>query len=120
MHMSTQFTRAEYDQLPEGFPAQLIGGMLVREAAPTYGHNLLVTRIMAQLIPIVGPDRIPASPGDVAIDEHNVYQPDVVVPREVHDLGFRGVRRQPDLALGVGRPELLAQGREVALGATAH
>ena len=36
--MTALFTRAQYDQLPEGFPAQLIEGDLVRDPAPTYGN----------------------------------------------------------------------------------
>ena len=55
-------TRIDYDRLPEGFPAQLIDGHLVREAAPTYGHNRIGARIRAALVSLVGPDRVPDSP----------------------------------------------------------
>ena len=40
--VSTLFTRADYDRLPEGFPAQLIHGWLVRDPAPSYGITLRV------------------------------------------------------------------------------
>ena len=77
--MTALFTRADYDQLPEGFPAQLIDGMLVREPAPGYHHQRFASRIHQRLVELVGPDRALMSPVDVAIDEHNVFQPDLVV-----------------------------------------
>ena len=80
--MPTLFTRALYDQLPEGFPAQLIEGQLVKEPAPTYGHQRFEGRIFQRLLSLVGPDRALTSPVDVVIDDLNVYQPDLVVLRE--------------------------------------
>src|ERR1051326_783494 len=76
------FTRADYNLLPEGFPAQLVEGMLVKEPAPTYGHNLLARRLLAQLIGLVGVERAVHAPQDVGLDDWNVYQPDVLVLRE--------------------------------------
>jgi Uma2 family endonuclease len=83
--MTALFTRALYAQLPEGFPAQLIEGELVKEPAPTYGHMRFGSRIHQQLVALVGPDRALMSPVDVCIDEFNVYQPDLVVLREPAD-----------------------------------
>ena len=76
------YTRADFDRLPEGFPEELIDGQLVKEPGPTYGHNRVCARIRHALLVLVGPDRVPDSPSDVAIDEHNVFQPDVVVLTE--------------------------------------
>lgn len=73
------FTREEYRRLPEGFPAQSVGGDLIRDPAPTPGHQVLISRILAVLLPIVGPARTVRSPVDLGIDEWNVFQPDIVV-----------------------------------------
>ncbi len=117
-----QFTRADWDRLPEGFPAQLVGGMLVKEASPNYGHVRVESRILAMLSTLLSRDRVLPAPADVAIDEYNVFQPDVVVVREIpsddaHDVGIpllvvevvspstarrdRGVKRRRLLAAGV-------------------
>ena len=43
METMTFFTRRDYEALPEGFPAQLVDGFLVREPSPSYGHQLVQT-----------------------------------------------------------------------------
>lgn len=40
------FTRADYDQLPEGFPAELVEGCLVKERAPTFDHGRAGSRLV--------------------------------------------------------------------------
>jgi len=84
------FTRADYLALPEGFPAQLIGGQLIREPAPLYDHQRVVARLCYALANLVGPDRALPSPVDVPIDDLNVYQPDVAVFREPVPSGVGG------------------------------
>lgn len=74
----TKFTRREYNQLPEGFPAFLLDGMLVREAAPTFGHQAIVGVLYLRLV-AVAPRRVLVSPVDVVIDDWNVLQPDLLV-----------------------------------------
>lgn len=110
--MQPLFTRANYDALPEGFPAQLVEGFLVREPSPTYGHQRIEQRILVHLVALVGPDRALSSPADVGIDDHNVFQPDVVVLREippddVHDVGI------PLLAVEVLSPSTRRRDRDV-------
>ena len=46
---TAKFTRADYMRLPEGFPAFLLRGELVREAAPTWGHQAFVQGIAMRL-----------------------------------------------------------------------
>jgi Uma2 family endonuclease len=87
------FTRADYELLPEGFPAQLIDGWLVKDPGQTYGHQSLAGRLHARLGSLVGLDRVLFAPIDVGVDEHNVYQPDIVVLRRIpgdheHDVGI--------------------------------
>ena len=80
--VQVQFTRQDYDLLPEGFPAQLVEGHLVRSPSPTYGHQGIVNRLLAVLFEQLEVDCIRPSPMDVILDEHNVYQPDALVFRE--------------------------------------
>ncbi len=77
--MRQPFTRIDWERLPEGFPAQLIQGQLVKEPSPTYRHQRLAARIRFALSSLLGPDRVPDTPADVAIDDENIFQPDVVV-----------------------------------------
>lgn len=80
--MPTPFTRADYAKLPEGFPAQLVAGSLVKEPSPTYGHQIRSTRIHRRLVALVGEHRAIVSPVDVPLGEFDVYQPDVAVYRD--------------------------------------
>lgn len=77
--MFPPFTRAQYSQLPEGFPAQLVDGALLHDPAPLPGHQTLVGEIFLAVVPLVGVTRAFVSPIDVALDDLNVLQPDVAV-----------------------------------------
>ena len=113
--MASLFTRAEYDRLPEGFPAQLIEGQLVKEPPPRYGHQRVGSRIRFQLKKLVGPDLVPDTPADVGIDRYNVFQPDIVVLEkrpddETSDVGI------PILAVEVLSPRTEKRDRLVKTG----
>ena len=98
------FTRKQYELLPEGFPAELIEGFLVKTPSSTNRHGRVGSRIRAALLPLVGPDRLPLTPADVAIDDHNVFQPDVIVldrPPADEDSSYAGV---PTVAIEVLSP----------------
>ncbi len=113
MHIS--FTRADWERLPQGFPAQLIEGQLVKEPSPTYGHQRLAARIRHALLTLVGPDRVPDTPADVAIDDESVFQPDVVVlagPAD-DDSPYVGV---PLLAIEVLSPSTQRRDRDIKAG----
>jgi Uma2 family endonuclease len=77
--LETKFTQADYMRLPEGFPVELIDGELVKEPAPTYGHQRIASYVHVELYRLVGRGRVVESPIDLFIDEHNVLQPDVLV-----------------------------------------
>ena len=81
--MAALFTRTDYARLPEGFPAQLVAGELVREPAPTYGHQYVQRRLLTLLDRLVPGDRLVFAPADVGIDDFNVFQPDIVVLRDL-------------------------------------
>jgi len=114
LRMRTRYTRAEFDLLPEGFPAQLISGHLVKEPAPTYGHQRLVASLRDALVPWVGPDLVVIAPTDVVLDELNVFQPDVVVLRELPPLDQSDVGI-PRVAFEVLSPTSARRDREVKL-----
>ncbi len=97
--MDPPFTLSDWKLLPEGFPAQLVDGMLVREPPPTFGHQRLAGRIYVALLPWVAQDRVVMSPVDVVVSDRNVYQPDVAVLSEV----------PPDHAKDVGIPLLVVE-----------
>ncbi|MCZ6785827.1 MAG: Uma2 family endonuclease, partial [Planctomycetota bacterium] len=70
---TSRYTRADYMRLPEGFPAELVDGMLVKEPSPTGWHQELGQRLVIRLRERIGP-ALP-SPIDVFIDDYNVLQP---------------------------------------------
>lgn len=113
MHIATdRFTRTDYDRLPEGFPAQLIDGFLVKEPSPTYVHGGISLWFAVRLVALVGLDRVRHAPADVGVDEFNVYQPDVVVlrepaPPEAHYVGI------PVLAVEVLSPSTARRDRRI-------
>jgi len=74
-----RFTRADYDALPEGLRAELIDGELVKMAPPSIRHQKILVRLTTALAGILGVDRVLGGPVDVAIDDHNAFQPDLVV-----------------------------------------
>ena len=78
-----KFTRADYMALPEGFRAELLDGVLVKEPAPTVWHQVVVGKILQQLVELVGLHRAVTSPIDVFVDDHNILQPDVLVLSEI-------------------------------------
>ena len=90
--MTPAFTRADYDRLPEGFPAQLIEGCLVKDASPLPGHQGVGGVISKTLERLVGPRRVFMAPLDVPIDEINVFQPDVAVRKAtLHKVFEKGI-----------------------------
>lgn len=96
-----RFTRGDYYRLPEGFPAQLVRGALVREPAPAPWHQGLVLRIADELRRIVDPGRVLVSPVDVDVGAEDVYHPDVLVLPE-------GTRVGPEMER-VPRPVLVVE-----------
>jgi len=111
--MQDLFTRRDYEQLPTGFPAQLVAGALVREPAPSYGHQSVSMRLLRMLVPLVPDGLLLAAPVDVVVDELNVFQPDIVVlaappsNRERSDVGL------PRLAIEVLSPRTAERDRDV-------
>lgn len=116
MHASdTLFTSDDYLRLPEGFPAELIRGQLVKSPSPVWGHQVVAGRIYSILVPLVGVRRVVPAPIDVFLDRENVLQPDVLVVR--HPLGARRRRaRDPQLVVEVLSPRTEKRDREEKSG----
>lgn len=110
--MQQLFTRADYARLPEGYPAQLVEGCLVKDAAPTYGHQRTQSRLHVALTQLVHPDLVLMSPVDVVLGEHDVYQPDLVVLRRAPPLTQSDVGI-PLLAIEILSPSTYRRDREV-------
>ena len=110
--MEALYTRADYDLLPEEFPAQLIAGQLVKEPPPLYGHQRSGARIRLKLLNLCGPDLVPDTPADVGIDDHNVFQPDILVLREAPALDATDVGI-PCLAVEILSPSTEKRDRQV-------
>jgi Uma2 family endonuclease len=84
MVIAGRFTRRDYMRLPEGFPAQLVEGSLVRDPAPLPWHQRVARRLLFAFATIVGEERVMHAPLDLVLDDENIYQPDVLVfDREV-------------------------------------
>lgn len=110
--LERRYTRADFDELPEGYPVELIEGCLIREPSPTFRHNRIAARLRFSLLKLCGPDRVPDTPSDVAIDDFNVFQPDIVVLAEFpgessHCVGV------PALAIEVYSPSTRRRDRTV-------
>ena len=112
--MDAVWTRADYMKLPEGFPAELIEGFLVKTPSPTYGHQFFGGRIYSKLKDLVGERRIVMAPCDIPLDMLNVYQPDVVVWAEAPPLDVKQDDNPlPILAVEVFSPSTERRDRDV-------
>ena len=90
--MSAARTRSEFLRLPEGYPAELVEGHLLREAAPRYGHQRMLQATYEHVRATVPLERVVVGPIDVAVDELNVLHPDLAVYAEAPPANERGTR----------------------------
>ena len=76
------FTRADYEATPDDWRGELIVGELVMTPPPIPYHQYLLTELPTRIRDHLGPDqawRVLPAPVDVHVDDHNVYQPDLLV-----------------------------------------
>lgn len=102
-------TYADYAQLPEGAPYQLIEGELVMAPAPIPDHQDVVGNIFSELRAFVLArkfGRVFASPIDVYLGPHNTPQPDIIfIARErQHIVGDKKIEGAPDIVIEVLSP----------------
>jgi Uma2 family endonuclease len=98
----------EFMSLPEGTFAQLIGGTLVREPAPTFRHQDARDLILIALKTHVEQrniGRVLSSPVDVRLADNEVYQPDIIfIPVDRYDHDARHLDGAPSLVVEVLSP----------------
>ena len=76
---SDPFTHEDYFALPEGFPAELLDAMLVKEPTPEAWHQRIVLELAIRARAAVGAERVTIAPMDVVLDVENIFGPDVAV-----------------------------------------
>ena len=110
--LRTKLTGADYMKLTppshRGVRYQLIEGELVKMAGPNDPHQVFAGRFYIQLTLQtdaleIGETRV--APYDVAIDEHNTFQPDVLFVsnerRHIFDAANHGIIGAPDVVVEV-------------------
>lgn len=100
------YTYADYRQLPEGAPYELIQGQLVMSPSPTVRHQLVVLALAADLREYVASQTegsVLVAPMDVFLSSDTVVQPDVLyVSHDRRDrIGTDEIRGAPDLVMEV-------------------
>jgi Uma2 family endonuclease len=110
--VTDRFTRADYLKLPEGFPAELIEGRLVKRTTPLYGHQFLVGSLLLRFCELVGLRRVATWPVDVPIEEHTICQPDLAAYRDDLPPDESGTR-VPFIAVEVVEPNTRARDRGI-------
>jgi Uma2 family endonuclease len=95
---------ADYFELPEGEPVELIYGRLIVSPSPDYTHQLIVALLTEWLMGVARTSggRMAPAPFDVELADHSIVQPDLIYLCK----GGRGkIKRHlmaaPDLAIEV-------------------
>ena len=108
--MATLLTVEDYMVLPEdGRHYQLIHGELFMSPSPTRFHqhiSLNLSFLISSWIRGKGAGAVYAAPFDVHLDEHNVFQPDLVYvsPGRLSILTDAGINGAPDLVVEILSP----------------
>ena len=107
-------TVADYKQLGEGAPYELINGTLVKEPSPTYSHQGLLGEIFNKIWNHLQKNslgNVLCAPMDVYFDDQNVLQPDIIfISNEnkhlIHEDGIHGA---PDFIVEILSPSTAYQ-----------
>ena len=108
----TRLTNADYMRLtppvPDGPRYQLINGELVKMAAARYSHQVFALRFGSSLLiqtDALGIGEVIIAPYDVAVDEFNTYQPDLLfvsnARRHIFDPAGHGIIGAPDVVIEI-------------------
>lgn len=99
---------SEFEALPEGTLAQLIGGEIVMSPSPTAHHQIAQMNLAAKLQAFVTGNKLETvigAPIDVYFSDEEVYQPDIVfISREKSDIIKEKIYGVPDLVVEVLSP----------------
>ncbi|PEN06002.1 restriction endonuclease [Longimonas halophila] len=104
-----RYTYADYAELPESAPYELIAGSLVMAPLPTFQHQQVSLRLSTALFRYVeahGSGTVVAAPMDVMLAEDTTVQPDLVyissAQREI--IGEQRIEGAPDLIAEILSP----------------
>jgi Uma2 family endonuclease len=102
-------TLEEFLQLEEtNTPCELINGELIMSPSPTFEHQTILGRLYVLFFHAAEATGGTAclSPFDLHIDEHNVFQPDLMYlsPEKKSFIKARSVKGPPDIALEILSP----------------
>jgi len=97
-------TAADYWDLPEGEPVELIQGRLIVSPSPNFLHqtiSALLTEILMRAARERG-GRACASPIDVVLSDHTILQPDLIyVSKSRRGIVKRRIEGAPDLVIEI-------------------
>jgi Uma2 family endonuclease len=104
-----RYTYADYRQLPEGAPYELVHGELVMSPAPELRHQRVARRFFRTLDNIVTKDvggEVFFAPFDVRLSEETVLQPDLAFVSSAHAdrLSTQAIEGAPDLVAEILSP----------------
>ncbi len=95
---------ADYWELPEGEPVELIQGRLIVSPSPNFLHQIisaLLTEILLRAARKTG-GRTCASPIDVVLADHTILQPDLIyVSKSRRGIVKRRIEGAPDLVIEI-------------------
>ena len=101
------YRAADYWQLPEGEPVELIKGRLIVSPAPTFLHQT-ISLLLSQLVLEAarkGGGCGAAAPIDVVLTDHTVVQPDLIyVAKDRREIVRDRIHGAPDLIIEIVSP----------------
>jgi Uma2 family endonuclease len=104
-----RYTYADYVQLPEGAPYELIHGELVMSPSPSTLHQRILRRIARALDAFLeheGHGEILFAPMDVRLSEEDAVQPDLIfiAAEQSNIIGKQAIDGAPDLIVEILSP----------------
>ncbi len=95
----------KYLQLPEGYPAELIGGVIKMSPSPDVRHQRIAGSIYEKLLKYKNMGE-PFYEIDVHFDEDNVLRPDVIFIKNENKkiIGEKWIEGAPDIVIEVVSP----------------
>ncbi|XOF33814.1 MAG: Uma2 family endonuclease [Candidatus Electrothrix sp. YB6] len=104
-----QSVREQFLNLPEGTPCQLIAGELIMSPSPIPLHQAVIMELAFQMLRFVKSKergQVFIAPLDVALDENNIFQPDIFFISKDHlsIIGEKMIKGAPDLVVEVLSP----------------
>ena len=104
-----RYTYADYAQLPEGAPYELIHGELVMSPSPTPYHQIIQSNlhfVLTQFVRKNNLGQVLAAPMDVRLSEEDTVQPDLIyIAVDRRDIiGEQAIEGAPDLIVEILSP----------------